>query len=217
MQDLGATRDLFLLLTNSLCHLTNKQFKHRSSHLICTNDDMTLLSRPSELWLFMSPIKFVWSCHLTAYTRTSSTCVLPNHNARSVVAEPVLPAAIECFILASSGAWYGSLRTSLDQHYKVVLLWSKMLSPASTCTGTIRKYYEKLKDATSERKPWVQWIIPSLANLRWPTRPQPMGGHSLWLVVALILFFGRMDGRTPCVKIMTTYSTVAWWVNRCYK
>ena len=28
-----------------------------------------------------------------------------------------------------------------------------MLSPASTCTGTIWKYYEKLKDATNERKP----------------------------------------------------------------
>lgn len=27
-----------------------------------------------------------------------------------------------------------------------------MLSPSSTCTGTIKKYYEKLKDATSERK-----------------------------------------------------------------
>jgi hypothetical protein len=27
-----------------------------------------------------------------------------------------------------------------------------MLSPSSTCTGTIKKYYEKLKDATSEQK-----------------------------------------------------------------
>lgn len=25
-----------------------------------------------------------------------------------------------------------------------------MLSPGSTCTGTIKKYYEKLKDATRE-------------------------------------------------------------------
>ena len=29
----------------------------------------------------------------------------------------------------------------------------KMISPSSNCTGTIRKYYEKLKDATQERKP----------------------------------------------------------------
>ena len=28
-----------------------------------------------------------------------------------------------------------------------------MISPASTCMGTISKYYEKLKDATGDRKP----------------------------------------------------------------
>ena len=28
-----------------------------------------------------------------------------------------------------------------------------MISPASTCMGTIHKYYEKIKDATEERKP----------------------------------------------------------------
>ncbi len=27
-----------------------------------------------------------------------------------------------------------------------------MISPTANCTGTLRKYYEKLKDATNERK-----------------------------------------------------------------
>ena len=31
--------------------------------------------------------------------------------------------------------------------------------------------------------------------------------------VALTLFLWRTDVRTPCVKIMTTYSAVSWWVN----
>ena len=34
----------------------------------------------------------------------------------------------------------------------ITVLLNNMLSPSSTCTGTIKKYYEKLKDATSERK-----------------------------------------------------------------
>ena len=34
-------------------------------------------------------------------------------------------------------------------------------------------------------------------------------------VVARICFCdGRTDVRTPCVKIMTTFSAVAWWVNK---
>ncbi len=37
--------------------------------------------------------------------------------------------------------------------WRDILHGSKMLSPASTCTGTLWKYYEKLKDATNERKP----------------------------------------------------------------
>ena len=72
----------------------------------------------------------------------------------------------------------------------------------------------------------------SLANLRWPTRPQAIGSHyfhtynvrrSAYLVfpgldVSVVACFCFWDGRkyvrTPCVKIMTTYSAVgAWWVN----
>ena len=34
----------------------------------------------------------------------------------------------------------------------------------------------------------------------------------MWSVVASILFFRQKYGRTPWVKIMTTYSAVAWWV-----
>ncbi len=41
----------------------------------------------------------------------------------------------------------------LSSCWECVFAGYKMLSPASTCTGTIWKYYEKLKDATSERKP----------------------------------------------------------------
>ena len=56
----------------------------------------------------------------------------------------------------------------------------------------------------------------SLANLRWPTRSQPIGGHFFTHGVCcseyfVFCFLDRR--RTPCMKIMTTYSAVAWWVN----
>ena len=42
----------------------------------------------------------------------------------------------------------------LDAAYEISISvsWKTMLSPSGTCTTTIKKYYEKLKDATAERK-----------------------------------------------------------------
>ena len=67
-------------------------------------------------------------------------------------------------------------------------------------------------------------ILTSLAILRWPTRPQPIGFHYFhaWRLLYRVFYVsvvarfcfsdGRTDVRTPRVKIMTTYSTLAWWV-----
>ena len=50
-------------------------------------------------------------------------------------------------------------------------------------------------------------IHQATAN-RWP-----LSAHMVPGVAALFLFLGRTDGHTQRVKIMTTYSAVAWWVN----
>ena len=67
--------------------------------------------------------------------------------------------------------------------------------------------------------------VTSLANWRWPTRPEPIDlshyfqawhllpGPDVSVVARFFCFFVVTDVRTPCVKIMTTYSAVAWWVN----
>ena len=75
----------------------------------------------------------------------------------------------------------------------------------------------------------------SLANLRWPTRPQPIGSHyfQAWCLLYWVFYVSivarfcfrtdrwtdrrtdrHTDIRTPRVKIMTTYSAVAWWVKK---
>ena len=73
------------------------------------------------------------------------------------------------------------------------------------------------------RKTW----LTSLANLKWPTRPQPVGSHHFqpWClsfsvfclpgpVVSVLACFCFSDGRTPQVNIMTTYPAVAWWIKK---
>ena len=40
-----------------------------------------------------------------------------------------------------------------------------------------------------------------------------MASVGLFTVLLTIAFVYFCDGRTPCVKIMTTYSALAWWVN----
>ena len=70
----------------------------------------------------------------------------------------------------------------------------------------ILSYYE-LRDQAFI-KVWRIW---------WSTRPQVDMQHVLFLrCIVFLLFFvtdGRTDLRTPCVKVMTTYSAEAWWAN----
>jgi hypothetical protein len=46
----------------------------------------------------------------------------------------------------------GLMRLEAAYEIRISVSWQTMLSPSSTCTNTIKKYYEKLKDATGERK-----------------------------------------------------------------
>ena len=58
--------------------------------------------------------------------------------------------------------------------------------------------------------PYSGWTGPggltSLVNLKWPTRFRPERCN--------VVLLSWTDTWTPCVKIMTTYTGGAWWVNK---
>jgi len=51
----------------------------------------------------------------------------------------------------AEGDW-ALMRLDAAYEISISISWKTMLSPSSTCTNTIKKYYEKLKDAAVERK-----------------------------------------------------------------
>ena len=48
--------------------------------------------------------------------------------------------------------WWRLMCLEAAYEISISVSWRRMLSPSTTCSNTIKKYYEKLKDATGERK-----------------------------------------------------------------
>ena len=65
----------------------------------------------------------------------------------------------------------------------------------------------------SYRKCLAWWVktITSQETSKWPTRPHVTLYRVIFSTVACFLVVFR-DGRTPCMKIMTTYTAGAWWI-----
>ena len=154
-------------------------------------------------------IPVLWSVflleHLQYFVKVCTPSTLKSNFSRST-----------CFWLK---IWDGHISRSLYKNTQMIL--------KQGCTDFFQNTVLVLKIALLRCLAWRCMLIAycefkyitSLANLRWPTRPQPIGSHyfhawrplyRVFYVVARFCFSdGRTDGRTPRVKIMTTYSAVA--------